>query len=484
MQVVLAEEWAKRLPGVAVNAVHPGWVDTPGIPSSLPTFKKLTRPILRTPEQGADTFVWMVAAREPGRSPASFFHDRAVRPEHYTRFTRESAGRAATPCGTRSSADVDHPGRLLDAAADVRRQAPRSRRSRRAAARGGRAQGARGARRATCAARPWPTPRARRTARSPPRSTDVRVMTQHAHRRAGGRARARGLDPRDRPAAPAAGARDRRGRRSRTSCSPASAASRRCGCSTQADGEALDEWRFTLVEGISRREALTMQFAENFHQSKPEPVQFARAARLIMAEDPSLTAAEVSRIVGAPPAWTRKALRLLELPEAIVERVERGDLSFTAADFVRRGGRARGRDAPSAPRSWSRSTPTARSAASSSSTASATSRRRRRTTRRSPTGWTPRAARPPQRRASERRPRGAAPSRLRRAAVTTAAQRPQRRRRRRLRPRRLPLPLRDRAHAQAAADHGRGGRARVRPLAAPARAPAALRSFAREVIEE
>jgi hypothetical protein len=80
-----------------------------------------------------------------------------------------------------------------------------------------------------------------------------------------------------------------------------------------------------------------MQFAENFHQSKPEPVQFARAARLIMAEDPSLTAAEVSRIVGAPMAWTRKALRLLELPEAIVERVERGDLSFTAADFVRRG---------------------------------------------------------------------------------------------------------------------------------------------------
>ena len=99
----------------------------------------------------------------------------------------------------------------------------------------------------------------------------------------------------------------------------------------------LAEWRFTLIDGISRREALTMQFAENFHQRKPEPVQFARAARLIMAEDPSLTAAEVSRIVGAPAAWTRKALRLLELPEAIVERVERGDLSFTAADFVRRG---------------------------------------------------------------------------------------------------------------------------------------------------
>jgi ParB/RepB/Spo0J family partition protein len=100
---------------------------------------------------------------------------------------------------------------------------------------------------------------------------------------------------------------------------------------------AREDWRFTLVDGISRREALTMQFAENFHQSKPEPVQFARGVRLIMTEDPELTAAEVSRLVGAPVDWTRKALRLLELPEAIVERVQRGDLSFTAADLVRRG---------------------------------------------------------------------------------------------------------------------------------------------------
>jgi uncharacterized protein (TIRG00374 family) len=104
----------------------------------------------------------------------------------------------------------------------------------------------------------------------------------------------------------------------------------------EAEG-AREDWRFTVVDGISRREALTMQFAENFHQSKPEPVQFARAARRIMAEDPSLTAAEVSRLVGAPAAWTRKALRLLELPDAIVDRVEAGDLSFTNADLVRRG---------------------------------------------------------------------------------------------------------------------------------------------------
>jgi hypothetical protein len=91
------------------------------------------------------------------------------------------------------------------------------------------------------------------------------------------------------------------------------------------------------VADVSRREALTMQFAEIFHQSKPEPVQFARAARAIMSEDTSLTAAEVSRLVGAPLDWTRKALKLLDLPPAIVTRVEQGDLSFTAADVVRRG---------------------------------------------------------------------------------------------------------------------------------------------------
>jgi ParB/RepB/Spo0J family partition protein len=100
---------------------------------------------------------------------------------------------------------------------------------------------------------------------------------------------------------------------------------------------AREDWRFMLVDGISRREALTMQFAENFHQSKPEPVQFARAARAIMAEDDDLTAADVSRLVGAPIAWTRKALRLLDLPPSIVDRVEAGDLSFTVAEIVRRG---------------------------------------------------------------------------------------------------------------------------------------------------
>ena len=42
--------------------MHPGWVATPGIESSLPSFNRLMRPILRTAEEGADTAVWLAAS--------------------------------------------------------------------------------------------------------------------------------------------------------------------------------------------------------------------------------------------------------------------------------------------------------------------------------------------------------------------------------------------------------------------------------------
>ena len=83
-QVILTEIWAKRLAGtgVVVHAMHPGWSDTPGVRSSLPRFYKATRPLLRTPAQGADTIVWLGAAAEPGHSSGRFWHDRRQRPTH------------------------------------------------------------------------------------------------------------------------------------------------------------------------------------------------------------------------------------------------------------------------------------------------------------------------------------------------------------------------------------------------------------------
>jgi NAD(P)-dependent dehydrogenase (short-subunit alcohol dehydrogenase family) len=91
-QVVLSEMWAERLAGtgVTVHSMHPGWVDTPGLESSLPRFHRFTKPALRTPEQGADTIVWLAAAEEPGTHSGAFWHDRRRRPTDLLPRTRET----------------------------------------------------------------------------------------------------------------------------------------------------------------------------------------------------------------------------------------------------------------------------------------------------------------------------------------------------------------------------------------------------------
>ncbi len=81
-QVVLAELWSERLPGV-VHSMHPGWADTGGLQASLPGFSKLTKPIIRTAAEGADTIVWLGGAPEPLESTGRFWHDRRQRPTHY-----------------------------------------------------------------------------------------------------------------------------------------------------------------------------------------------------------------------------------------------------------------------------------------------------------------------------------------------------------------------------------------------------------------
>ena len=92
MQVVLSELWAQRLAGAAVvvNAMHPGWVDTPGLRESLPGFRRLVGPLLRTPEQGADTIVWLAAAPRAAAESGGFWFDRKRRPTHLLPWTSES----------------------------------------------------------------------------------------------------------------------------------------------------------------------------------------------------------------------------------------------------------------------------------------------------------------------------------------------------------------------------------------------------------
>jgi NAD(P)-dependent dehydrogenase (short-subunit alcohol dehydrogenase family) len=92
-QVVLAELWAEELrqTPVVVNAMHPGWADTPSVKSSLPRFHRITRNILRTPAEGADTAVWLAACPRAHRWSGRFFFDRKARRTHLLPFTRESS---------------------------------------------------------------------------------------------------------------------------------------------------------------------------------------------------------------------------------------------------------------------------------------------------------------------------------------------------------------------------------------------------------
>ncbi len=89
-QVVLTHEWARRIDPreVVFHAMHPGWVDTPGVRATLPGFYRVTRPLLRSPAEGADTIVWLANAREPLSASGAFWLDRRRRVEYRAPWTR------------------------------------------------------------------------------------------------------------------------------------------------------------------------------------------------------------------------------------------------------------------------------------------------------------------------------------------------------------------------------------------------------------
>jgi len=93
-QVTLNELWAARVPATRTvfQALHPGWVDTPGINDALPGFSKVLGPLglLRSAREGADTLVWLSAAAAALHDSGSFWHDRAIRSPHLTVASRRA----------------------------------------------------------------------------------------------------------------------------------------------------------------------------------------------------------------------------------------------------------------------------------------------------------------------------------------------------------------------------------------------------------
>jgi dehydrogenase/reductase SDR family member 12 len=80
--VVFAEEYSRTEPfppKVIFQSMHPGWVKTDLVHSMLPKFEKLMGPLLRTPEQGADTLIWLAVSPSALQRTGKFWLDRKER---------------------------------------------------------------------------------------------------------------------------------------------------------------------------------------------------------------------------------------------------------------------------------------------------------------------------------------------------------------------------------------------------------------------
>ncbi|MEM8984848.1 MAG: SDR family NAD(P)-dependent oxidoreductase [Pseudomonadota bacterium] len=88
-QVVLTDLWRERHRdrGIEFLVAHPGWADTPGVATSLPTFRRILGPLLRTAREGVDTVLWLIALR-PHTGPERIWFDRGARPVHTSDATR------------------------------------------------------------------------------------------------------------------------------------------------------------------------------------------------------------------------------------------------------------------------------------------------------------------------------------------------------------------------------------------------------------
>ena len=79
----------EEFPDQIITAMHPGWVATPGVSSAIPKFDKKMKGRLRSPLQGADTILWLLATRKPIESGSLYFDRKKVK-THFFWFTKSS----------------------------------------------------------------------------------------------------------------------------------------------------------------------------------------------------------------------------------------------------------------------------------------------------------------------------------------------------------------------------------------------------------
>ncbi len=79
-QVMLTQLYARRLTtDVRFASLHPGWVRTPGLKTSLPGFYRWMYLFLRTLHQGSDTLLWLCTIDRERFDNGAFWFDRRQR---------------------------------------------------------------------------------------------------------------------------------------------------------------------------------------------------------------------------------------------------------------------------------------------------------------------------------------------------------------------------------------------------------------------
>lgn len=105
----------------------------------------------------------------------------------------------------------------------------------------------------------------------------------------------------------------------------------------EAEVEGFDEVPCDVREGLTEAEVYALMLTENVQRVPLEPLQAARALRLLLDLNEGIDAATLARSLGLRPAWASTHLKLLDLPQEVQDRLEAGDLSVTIADLLRRG---------------------------------------------------------------------------------------------------------------------------------------------------
>ncbi len=109
-QAELTRHWNGLGPGAPqALLMHPGWVDSAGVRSALPGFRATLGRWLRSPDEGADTALWLASARPPRNAGDGIWLDRALDPEHAFGFSRGGAGAEALVAWLRARLEALRP---------------------------------------------------------------------------------------------------------------------------------------------------------------------------------------------------------------------------------------------------------------------------------------------------------------------------------------------------------------------------------------